>query len=223
MQFRKSALGIMAISSIVLSACNIGATPAPTIDVNAISTAAVETALAAVAQQQTLTAQAASPTAQPTNTQQPTNTPFATLAVSTPLGGGTPLATIGIATPISTLSGPQCHDAIWISDLTVPDGSEMDPGQDFVKAWAVMNTGTCDWDEGYALVPATGDVGALDGYAVVIENSGEFVEPGETTEFEVELTAPLAEREYIGCWRMQTDTGYFFGGFVCVTIVVSKN
>ena len=223
MHFRRTAWVITAILSIALTGCNISADVAPTIDVNAISTHAVETALAGFAQEQTLTAQAASPTAQPTNTQLPTNTPVVTLVASTPFGGGTPLATIGISTPVGTLSGPQCNDAVFIADVTIPDGSEMDPGQDFTKVWAIQNSGTCRWDEGYTFRPVSGDVDVMDGYAVEIKTSKDFVDPGETVNFEVDLTAPLAEREYIGCWRMEADGGYYFGTFACVTIVVNKN
>ena len=223
MPFRKSAWVITALLSVALTGCNIGVPAAPTLDVSAISTSVVETALAGFAQQQTQTAQAASPTAQPTNTQLPTNTPFATLAVNTPFGGGTPLATLGISTPVGTLSGPQCNDAVFIEDVTIPDGSEMDPGQDFTKIWAIQNSGTCRWDEGYSFTAVSGDVDVLDGYNVDILTGKDFVEPGETINFEVDLTAPLAEREYIGCWRMKSDGGYFFGTFACVTIVVNKN
>lgn len=211
---------IISLLAVLLSACNIGSTPAPTVDVNAIYTSAAETAIAAFNAQLTQTAAAASPTPLPTNTSLPTNTPFATLAVSTPLGGGTPLV---IASPIGTLSGPQCNDAVFIADVTIPDGSEMDPGQDFEKVWSIQNSGTCRWDEGYSFVAVSGDTGAMDGYNVLIELEKDFIDPGETVNFQIDLTAPLAEREYVGCWRMKDDGGFFFGTFACVTIVVNAH
>jgi hypothetical protein len=226
MHFKKTLqLSILALLVIALSACNLGATPEPTVDVEAIYTSAAETALFTFSQQLTQTALAASPTAQPTNTTAPTNTPFATLSLqSTPLGAGTPLATqVGFATPISTLSGPQCNDAVFIADVTVPDGSEMDKGQDFKKIWSIQNSGTCQWDEGYSFEWVTGD--DLDGYTIKIDtkngyNYHDFVDPGETTQFEILMTAPLTEREYTACWRMKSDGNYFFGTFACVTINV---
>jgi hypothetical protein len=189
--------------------------------VNAIYTSAAQTAIAAVSVQQTQTALAAPPTALPTNTLMPTNTQFATLAVlATPLGAGTPLATpIGIASPITTLSGPLCNDAVFISDVTVADGTEMDPGQDFEKVWAIQNSGTCPWDEGYVFTWVSGD--NLDGYNIKIEKEKDFVDPGETINFHVNLTAPLAKREYTACWRMKDDSDFYFGTFACVTINVT--
>lgn len=212
------ASAIVILLAISLSACNIGATPAPTVDVNAIYTSAAETALADLSRKLTQTAQAASPTPLPTNTSLPTNTPFATLALATPFGGGTPLAIIPLATPVGTLSGPLCNDSAFIADVTIPDGTEMNPGQDFEKIWAIQNSGTCKWDEGYALVFASGD--DLDGYAIEIKKSADFVDPGETINFKMNLTASVAKREYTGCWRMKDDGGYYFGTYLCVNIVV---
>ncbi|HEY2982379.1 MAG TPA: NBR1-Ig-like domain-containing protein [Anaerolineales bacterium] len=210
---------IVVLLAISLSACNIGATPAPTVDVNAIYTSAAETALADLSQKLTQTAQAASPTPLPTNTSLPTNTPFATLALATPFGGGTPLAGITpLATPVGTLSGPLCNDSAFIADVTIPDGTQMNPGQDFEKIWAIQNSGTCTWDEGYMLVFASGD--DLDGYTIEIKKAADFVDPGETINFKMNLTASLQKREYTGCWRMKDDGGYFFGTYLCVNIVV---
>jgi hypothetical protein len=219
MFFRKFAwVTIVSLVAISLTGCNLGATPEPTVDVNAIYTSAAETAFAAFAQQLTQTAQAASPTPLPTNTSMPTNTAIATLSVSTPLGGGTPFATLAVSTPIGTLAGPQCNDAAFIADVTVPDGTEMKPGQDFEKIWALQNSGTCRWDEGYIFSWVSGD--DLDNQNFEIKTSGQFVDPGETANFSIDLTAPLAKREYNACWRMKSDGGFFFGTFACVKIVV---
>ena len=213
------ASAIVVLLAMSLSACNIGATPAPTVDVNAIYTSAAETALADLSQKLTQTAQAASPTPLPTNTSLPTNTPFATLSLATPFGGGTPLAGITpLATPVGTLSGPLCNDSAFIADVTIPDGTHMKPGQDFEKIWAIQNSGTCTWDEGYALVFASGD--DLDGYTIEINKAADFVDPGETINFKMNLTASVTKREYTGCWKMQDDGGHFFGTFLCVNIIV---
>jgi hypothetical protein len=228
MRFRKIVpLSIFSLLAIGLSACNLGATPEPTVNVDAIYTSAAETALFTFSQQQTQTALAASPTAQPTNTTAPTNTLAPTLSLQvTPLGAGTPLSTtVGFATPVSTLSGPQCNDAVFIADVTIPDGTEMDKGEDFEKVWAIQNSGTCMWDEGYSFEWVSGD--NLDGYAIKIDIKNgyqyhDFVDPGETANFKVLMTAPLTEREYTACWRMRSDGGVYFGTFACVTIVVDE-
>lgn len=228
MYFRKSVqLGVLSLLAIVLTACNLGATPAPTVDVNAIYTSAAETALFTYSQQLTQTALAASPTPMGTNTPAASNTPFPTapLSLTTPIAGfGTPAATIvGLASPIPTAAGPACLNAAFISDVTVSDGSEMEGGQDFEKVWAIQNSGTCDWDEGFVFAWVSGD--NLDGYDIEISNKNkynthDFVKAGETTQFKIDMTAPLAKREYNACWRMKDDTGEFFGTFACVKINV---
>ena len=81
MHLRKLAwLGSLALVALTLSACNIGATPAPTMDVNAIYTSAAETLVAQFSGQMTQTAQAVPPTALPTNTPQATFTLLPTWA-----------------------------------------------------------------------------------------------------------------------------------------------
>src|SRR5512133_1163656 len=73
--------GFMLIAAtLLLSACTVGAPPAPTVDVNAINTAAVATAMGQLSAQFTQTALAA-PSALPTNT--PASLPTFGLATTT--------------------------------------------------------------------------------------------------------------------------------------------
>src|SRR5512146_589053 len=59
---------IVLAAALLLTACNMGSTPAPTVDVNAINTAAVATAMGQLSAQFTQTALAAPPTSAPANT-----------------------------------------------------------------------------------------------------------------------------------------------------------
>jgi len=73
MFFRKStrqALLVLLTAALLVTACNVGATPAPTLDVNAMNTAIVGTTVAQLSVQFTQTALSA-----PTNTAMPTDTP----------------------------------------------------------------------------------------------------------------------------------------------------
>lgn len=225
MQKKLAWLSGLVLIAITLSACNIGATPAPTLDVNAIYTSAAETLVAAFSSQLTQTAQAVPPTAIATNTPLATFTllpTFPPAVGSTPLGAGTqPIGTpLVLSTPISTLTGPLCNDSGWMGDIGVQDGDVLKPGTDFTKTWAVKNTGTCKWDDGYALVFVAGD--KMDGYDVPLKKSSDFVDPGETINLSVKLTAHLAEGTYSGCWKMRDDKGYYFGTVLCYEIVVKK-
>ena len=52
--------------------------------------------------------------------------------------------------PTPTLALPVCQDNLtFIEDLTVPDGTYVDPGVVLDKRWKVRNSGSCNWDEDY--------------------------------------------------------------------------
>lgn len=39
------------------------------------------------------------------------------------------------------------YDALYLHDVTYPDGSEVAPGTEFVKTWRVANSGVMPWNE----------------------------------------------------------------------------
>ena len=244
-KFPRRTLLILLIIALTLAACNVGATPAPTVDVNAINTAAHATAMAQISAQLTQTALAA-----PSNTPMPTDTPLslATSALptlgagatptggtpgalptlsfnntpnTTPIAGFTPASGTSVV-PINTVPlGDACNNSAYIADVTYPDNSVIKPGINFEKIWRVQNTGTCIWDDGYKLVYIAGDK-ALDPYTFEFKDSADFVSGGETADLGIDLTAPLAEGSYSATWRMQSDTGVFFGTLLTVVIEVKK-
>lgn len=237
----RQTLLLLLTAALLLTSCNVGATPAPTQDINALSTALVGTTVAQLSVQFTQTALAA-----PTNTVAPTDTPatpptFAlptqsnpgtaatgnpaalpTLSfVNTPAPGITQIVSLPTsAAPATASLGDACNNNVFIQDTTIPDGTVMKPGEDFYKIWRVQNTGNCTWDEGYTLVLVTGD--NLDGPTYKIQDKVDFVSPGETADLGIKMTAHLKEGTYSGCWKMKSDTGFFFGTFLCVTIKVVK-
>jgi len=244
-KFPRRPLFILLITTLTLAACNVGATPAPTVDVNAINTAANATAMAQISAQLTQTALVvpsntpntplASDTplslatsALPTTATGPTPTgggalptlSFNTTPNTTPLAGFTPLASP--VAPVNTVpSGDSCNNSVYVADVTYPDNAEIKPGINFEKIWRVQNTGTCTWDEGYKLVFIAGDK-ALDPPTFEFKNKEDFVAGGETADVGVDLTSPLTEGTYSATWRMQSDTGVFFGTLLTVIVVVKK-
>ena len=229
-KFVRKNIPVIVAAVLLLSACNLGATPAPTIDVNAINTAAVSTAVAQFNVQLTQTALAIPPTALPTNTEIPTETSLPTFAApateavlptvsfNTPVAGFTPLATVAAINP-TQVSGDACDNNVFIADITVPDGTVMKPGQDFKKIWRVKNTGNCTWDEGYSLVAIPGG-DSLDGQTYTIKLKKDFVAPGATVDLGIDMTAHLKPGDYQGCWKMKNDRGFYFGTILCVVIKV---
>jgi hypothetical protein len=222
--------------ALILSGCNFGATPAPTQDANAINTSVVGTTVAQLSIQLTETAFAVpSPTSEPINTavslptfslptagsESPTAGALPTVSFNTtPLPGFTPLATPTQAGATASL-GDACSNSVFEGDVTVPDGTVFKPGEDFTKIWAMRNTGTCQWDEGFALVFVGGDR-ALDPYDFLFKKTSDIVLGGQGVNIAIKLTAPIAEGDYQGHWRMRNDKGYYFGTYLSVYITVKK-
>ena len=238
-KFPRGALYILLTATLTLAACNVGATPAPTVDINAINTAAHATAMGQISAQLTQTALAAPPS----NTPLPTDTPLSlatsalpTLGGPTPTGGALPTLSFNSTpnaspiagfTPLSSPVAPvgttvvSCHNAIYVADVTIPDDTVMKPGADFDKTWRLQNTGSCAWDDGFKLVFVSGDRD-LDPSNYEINETSEFVDSGETVEITVGLTAPLKEGTYTANYQMQTDAGVYFGETIYVRIKVQK-
>jgi hypothetical protein len=199
----KKVILLIALASL-LYACNSTTLEEPTLDVNAIHTFAAETVVVEFTQ----TAQAVPPTSTATATNALTNTPAATaLPTETAVPTNNPFE--------STPTEITCDDAIWVADVTVPDGTEMTPGQDFVKTWMVRNTGSCTWGTGYTLIHGYDE--RLEGVAEPLTTA---VAPGEEVEVSVRFRAPSGVGEHRSYWRMQNAAGSAFGEFLYVAIVV---
>lgn len=236
-------LFILLTAELLLAACNVGATPAPAIDVNAINTAAFATAMAQISAQQTQAALSA-PSSTPVSTD--TSIPLATFVLPTsgqasPTGGGalptlsfnvtpntTPVAGF-TQLPTSAVSGSSsgvgstasgCNDALFVGE-TLPDKSVVSAGKVFTKAWELKNTGTCPWDEGYtfAFQPDLSS-SAIDGYDIEINTSDEVTKPNHSQSFVVKITAPSTAGEYKGYWKMRADNGAYFGPLVFFDVIV---
>lgn len=97
----------------------------------------------------------------------------------------------------------------FLSDVTVPNGSTLQPNAPFVRTWRVVNEGTCYWSNGYRLVFSRGD--QLGGPAWVnLPNT----EPQAVVNISVPLVAPSQPGTYRGFWVMQASNGATFDGLV---------
>lgn len=238
MKIRKPLRLILSLIPAILSACNLGATPAPAEDPAAIQTRAFNDVLTLVASQQTQTALAAPPTSFPTNTPQPTATLGTPPTFSSVSGGGsnTPFAFntaqagfTAIASPISTPGGYAtittkngCNDGTYIGETEPYDGAEMWPGEEIVKAWTILNTGTCTWDEGYAFVymPDYSDP-EFPGYNILIQKDPkDHTKPNHSQTFIIKFKAPKINGEYTAAWKLRDDGGNYFGPLVYIKVKV---
>jgi hypothetical protein len=184
-----------------LSACN-GSASTPTVNPADIATSAVQTVEARY------TEQAAQST--PTAPSAPTlaNTP--TLRPAPPTSTPQPLDS----------NGKPCYKAIFLADVTIPDGMIVAPGSTFTKKWRVLNDGNCTWDRSYSLMLASGDAMGT----VLNVPLTEVISPGATADLSVDLTAPTANGLYTGYWRIATPFGGTFGvGIQDQSLIVEIN
>ena len=180
----------------ILAACS-GTSAQPTatpVDIAALQTAAVQTIYTNLTQ---------TAVARPTATPEPS----ATLAIN-------PTETT-TATPAVSATQSQCDDSAFVSDASVSDGTQMTPGQAFVKTWKVKNTGTCTWKTGYQIIYAYND--KMGGLPTALSAE---VQPGAEVEISINLTAPTKAGTYSGYWRLANNNGFAFGQIFTVIIIV---
>lgn len=108
-------------------------------------------------------------------------------------------------------------EASWVADVTVIDGTVMKPGETFVKTWRIRNTGTRPWIDGYRLA-FFGDQRMNGPASVPLPR----LQPGETTDVSVTLTAPTRPGAYRSTWKPQDETGKFFAYTQWADIVVAE-
>jgi hypothetical protein len=170
----------------------------------------------------TLTAQAGSavPTIQatPSSTVTPAGQPLSlpTAVISTAQNTSAPTQTVANVAPPSTGGG--CNNSLYVSDVTIPDGTIMAPGQAFVKTWKFQNSGTCAWTSDYQITFASGK--AMNGSTTAI---GKAVSSGNSVNVSVSMVAPTAVGTYTGNWHLTDASGTGFGAYVYVQIQVSKD
>lgn len=101
-------------------------------------------------------------------------------------------------TPEATAT-PNCPLAQFVTDVTIPDGTVVTPGQNFNKKWRLKNIGACAWN-GYSLVFDSGE--SMNGPATKAIGT---VNPGQEIDIDVDLKAPTPAGTYRGYWRLVTN------------------
>jgi hypothetical protein len=92
-------------------------------------------------------------------------------------------------------------------DMTIPDDTEMQPGQAFTKVWRLKNSGTCTWQPDYQVFLFSGEAMG----APVSFSLGQQVSPGQSVEISVDMIAPQNAGTYQGNWKLRNQTGAAFG------------
>ena len=202
---------VLALGAVLIAACGGGNVPEATPTLSAEQIQPIQTnAVSTFAADLTLTALSV-----PTNTPEPTITPSPAVTST----GGVPFGTgTTAAAPVGgAASTSSCYGLSFVSDVSIPDNTQMDPGETFTKTWKVQNTGSCAWDAGFKFQLSGGN--AMGATAVTLPSA---VAAGATYDISVPMTAPNAAGTVRGNWRMSTAAGQFFGDEVYVVIVVGS-
>jgi len=138
-----------------------------------------------------------------------TQEPPPTIALTPPPATATELSAspTNTNTPIPTTTEVPCNRAAFVSDVTIPDGTELAQGEAFTKTWRLRNTGSCTWNTSYALVFDSGDsMGGPASQQLVAS-----VAPNQAVDISVDLTAPNESGTFKGNWKLRSDGGVVFG------------
>jgi hypothetical protein len=120
-------------------------------------------------------------------------------ATPTPFQTITPIPTTAFTSTPAATATTNCNVAQFITDVTIPDGTIVLPGQGFVKKWRIRNIGSCAWN-GYNLVFDSGEaMGAPASKPIALVN------PGQEVDLEVAFTAPATAGSYRSYWRIVTS------------------
>ncbi len=193
---RSSLLAFLILA--IVSGCNIPRREASSTDINV--TQAYETVQARLTQN-----------SQSNTSSQGTPTP------TTGLTSPTPLTTPPTITPTreptanqpTTTSRFSCDQASPGNpiDVTIPDDTPLQPGQSFTKVWRLQNTGTCTWNNTYAVAFFSGDqMGAPASVALAGD-----VAPGQSVDISVDMVAPSKAGNYQGNWKLRNASNVLFG------------
>jgi len=153
-------------------------------------------------------------------TQTPVATP-STTSTSIPIASATISSTITATPQSGDIPGPiSCDNSVFLSDITVPDGTELTPGEVFTKTWRIQNSGTCNWDSSYTVIFVDGSImEATSPISLTVES----VPSGGVVDISVGMIAPETPGSYISYWRLQNASQVPFGVTFYVKISVISN
>jgi hypothetical protein len=111
-------------------------------------------------------------------------------------------------TAVPTITPTPCanNDADFVSDVTIPDGTQVKAGAAFTKTWRLKNSGQCPWTTAYSLRNVGGEV--MGGATFNLTNG---VMPGATVDLSVAFVAPAGAGKHISRWQLFTPEGVAFG------------
>jgi hypothetical protein len=109
-----------------------------------------------------------------------------------------------ILLPPSSSNDPQ-DASKFIRDVTIPDGTIMQPGEEFIKTWEICNSGNVPWQNRYLT-----RMGAYNAPALIFSPKRvkiPFTAPGSNVEISVKMKAPEVATTTSATWKMTYGSG----------------
>ena len=109
-----------------------------------------------------------------------------------------PPTTSPTSNPMTPSPTPSCRDAaVFVEDVTVPDNTRIEAGEEFTKTWKLQNTGSCTWT-GYTIAFVSGDEMDAPETVPVPET-----EVSSTVDVSIDLVAPAEDGAYTGNFELR--------------------
>lgn len=103
------------------------------------------------------------------------------------------------------ITAGRVDEARYVSDVTIPDGTVLRPGQVFIKTWRVRNSGNTTWDNRYSFAHFGDErLGAL--AAIPLPR----VAPGREVNLSLRMIAPLQPGTYRSTYKFKNPSGQWF-------------
>lgn len=103
------------------------------------------------------------------------------------------------------------------SDITIPDGTEVKPGEELDKRWQVRNNGSCDWNDKYSIHLIAGEsLGSPEVQSLFPARSG------SAAVIRMMLKAPVEPGTYRSAWQAYNLDEQPFGDPFYIEIVVKE-
>ncbi len=119
---------------------------------------------------------------------------------TTPTAAAPALAPVP-AQPAAPAQPASCAQLRWVADVTIPDGTPIAPGAQFVKTWKVKNNGTCAFSGTLSFIGKGNQMGGAS--PVTLPR----IDPGQQADISINLTAPAQAGDYQGTWQPRMSDG----------------
>jgi len=126
-----------------------------------------------------------------------------------------PVLTVSITLPGTSTTSGNCYNATLVSDVTIPDGTEVKAGDSFTKTWSIENSGTCEWTRDFKITFVGGNLFGSDTTKI-----RKFVKAGATVNISLDMVAPKGSGTATSSWQMADESGNLFGQIFTINIVL---